>query len=72
MSEVKITNANDLGARIRTRRVELRLTQVELADVARVSPRLVGELERGKSTAHLEGVIRTLAALGLDIYLHTR
>lgn len=72
MSEVKIANANDLGARIRARRVELRLTQVELADVARVSPRLVGELERGKSTAHLEGVIRTLAALGLDIYLHTR
>ncbi|HKF83996.1 MAG TPA: helix-turn-helix domain-containing protein [Solirubrobacterales bacterium] len=72
MSEVKISNANDLGTRIRARRVELHLTQVELAEVARVTPRLVGELERGKSTAHLEGVIRTLAALGLDIYLHTR
>ena len=72
MNESKITNTDDLGARIRARRVELRLTQVELADVARVTPRLVGELERGKSTAHLGGVMRTLAALGLDIYLRTR
>jgi y4mF family transcriptional regulator len=72
MNENKITNADDLGTCIRARRVELRLTQVELADVARVTPRLVGELEHGKSTAHLEGVIRVLAALGLDIYLHTR
>jgi HTH-type transcriptional regulator / antitoxin HipB len=72
MDETKITNADDLGTRIRARRVELHLTQVELADVARVTPRLVGELEHGKSTAHLEGVIRVLATLGLDIYLHTR
>jgi y4mF family transcriptional regulator len=72
MNEWKISNANDLGARIRSRRVELRLTQVELADVARVTPRLVGELERGKSTAHLEGVMRILASLGLDLYLRTR
>jgi HTH-type transcriptional regulator/antitoxin HipB len=72
MNEKKITNAAELGARIRTRRVELHLTQVELAEVARVTPRLVGELERGKSTAHLEGVIRVLATLGLDIYLQAR
>ncbi|HWN72986.1 MAG TPA: helix-turn-helix domain-containing protein [Solirubrobacterales bacterium] len=57
---------------IRTRRGELRLTQVEVADVARVSPRLVVELEHGKSTARLEGVMRVLAVLGLDIYLRSR
>lgn len=72
ISEDKITNADDLGAHIRARRVELHLTQVDLAEVARVTPRLIGELERGKPTAHLEGVIRVLSALGLDVYLHTR
>lgn len=72
MKEHKITNSQELGAHIRIRRTELRLTQIELADVARVTPRLVGELEHGKSTARLEGVMRVLAALGLDIYLRTR
>ncbi|HEY8502523.1 MAG TPA: helix-turn-helix domain-containing protein, partial [Solirubrobacterales bacterium] len=61
-----------LGAMIRARRVELRLTQVELADVARVTPRLIGELERGKATARIEGILRILEVLGLDVYLRTR
>jgi HTH-type transcriptional regulator/antitoxin HipB len=72
MNERKISNAEDLGALIRTRRIELRLTQVELAEVSRVTPRLLGELERGKSTARIEGVMRILAALGLDIYVRGR
>lgn len=72
MNEHKITNAQELGARIRRRRTELHLTQVDLADFARVTPRLVGELEHGKSTARIEGVMRVLTALGLDIYLRTR
>ena len=72
MSEHKITNAQELGACIRRRRTELHLTQVDLADFARVTPRLVGELEHGNSTARIEGVMRVLTALGLDIYLRTR
>lgn len=57
---------------MRQRRVSLRLTQEELAAVARVTPRLVGEVERGKKTAQLDGVLRILAALGLDLHLKTR
>jgi HTH-type transcriptional regulator/antitoxin HipB len=72
MNEHKITTAEELGAQIRARRGELRLTQVEVADVAHVSPRLIVELERGKSTARIEGVLRVLAVLGLDVYLHSR
>lgn len=72
MREHKITNAEDLGVQIRARRSELRLTQVEVADVARVSPRLIVELEHGKSTARLEGIMRVLAVLGIDIYLRSR
>lgn len=72
MAEWKITDAGDLGARIRARRVELGLTQIDLAGVARVTPRLVGELEHGKATAQLDGAMRVLAALGLDIHLRTR
>ena len=57
---------------MRERRVELHLTQIDLAGVARVSPRLIGELEHGKRTGQLGGILRVLAALGLDLYLSPR
>lgn len=72
MADHKITDPRELGTRIRQRRRELGLTQVALADVSRVTPRLVGELERGKSTAQLDGTLRVLGSLGLDLYLRTR
>lgn len=61
-----------LGLAIRERRKELGLNQTELADVARTSLRLVSELERGKATAQLGGVLRVLAALGLDLCTRAR
>lgn len=54
------------------RRTGLRLTQEDLAAAALVTPRLLGEVERGKTTAQLDGVLRILAALGLDLYVKTR
>jgi len=68
----RITTSDELGKRVRERRVALNLTQGELADVARVSPRFVSELENGKQTAQLAGIQRVLAALGLDLYLDSR
>lgn len=72
MNDCKVTTASDLGRRVRSRRTELGLTQIDLAGVARVSPRFVGELERGKATARLDGILRVLSALGLDVHLRTR
>jgi hypothetical protein len=37
-----------------------------------VTPRLLGEVERGKKTAQLDGLMRILAALGLNLYLQRR
>ncbi|HEX3609771.1 MAG TPA: type II toxin-antitoxin system Y4mF family antitoxin [Solirubrobacterales bacterium] len=67
-----IRTAEELGARIRARRKELGLRQAELAGVARVTPRFLSELENGKATARLDGVLRVLAALGLDLHLDPR
>jgi transcriptional regulator with XRE-family HTH domain len=72
MTEGRIKTPEELGARIRQRRTDLRLTQEELAAVSMVTPRLLGEVERGKKTAQLDGLLRILAALGLDLYLQTR
>lgn len=62
----------ELGAAIRKRRIDLRLTQEDLAAVAMVTPRLLGEVERGKTTSQLDGLLRILAALGLDLHLEAR
>jgi len=70
--EQPIKDASELGAAIRARRLELELTQEELADVARVTLRFVSELERGKETAQFSGIRRILAALGLDLLVRPR
>jgi y4mF family transcriptional regulator len=72
MMERSLKSPDELGAAVRERRKALRLTQEDLAAVARVTPRLLGEVERGKPTAQLDGAMRILAALGLDLYARTR
>jgi HTH-type transcriptional regulator / antitoxin HipB len=67
MMDATITTPESLGTLIRRRRRELGLTQTELAGVAATTLRFVSELERGKSTAQLDGVLRILAALGLKL-----
>lgn len=61
-----------LGRLIKSRRKELGLNQTELADVAHITLRLVSELERGKATAQLDGVLRVLAALGIALEARAR
>jgi HTH-type transcriptional regulator/antitoxin HipB len=72
MEEKRIKDHLELGAQIRARRLELELTQGELADVSGVTLRFVSELERGKASAQYAGIQRVLAALGLDLYLKPR
>lgn len=57
---------------MRERRRALAVTQVELAGLARVGPRFIGELERGKPTLELEKVLRVLDRLGLAVRVEPR
>jgi HTH-type transcriptional regulator/antitoxin HipB len=68
----RIQTPEQLGGLVRGRRAALRLTQEDLAAVAGVTPRLLGEVERGKPTAQLAGLLRILAALGLELYAGPR
>jgi len=72
MDDSLITTPLELGARIRQRRKTLGLTQTEVAVTARTTLRFVSELERGKRTAQLDGVLRVLRTLGLDLHLAPR
>ncbi len=57
----------DLAARVRARRKELDLTQQDLADLSRCSPRFVGALEAGKHAVRLDKLVELLDALGLEL-----
>lgn len=67
-----IDSPDALGAAIRDRRRELKLTQEQVAGIARTGPRFVGDLESGKPTVRLAEVFRVLGALGLDVSIDRR
>ncbi|HZJ09235.1 MAG TPA: helix-turn-helix transcriptional regulator [Trueperaceae bacterium] len=58
-----------LPNRLRTRRKELGLTQVELSDIAGVSPRFIHDLENGKGGVRMDLVLAVADALGLRVEL---
>jgi HTH-type transcriptional regulator/antitoxin HipB len=72
MESVSIDSPQALGPLIRARRKQLGLNQTDLADVARTTLRFISELERGKPTAQLDGVLRVLAALGIELEARLR
>lgn len=64
---MRVHTASDLGALIRERRRELRLTQQALADRIGTSRVWVSEVEQGKPSAEAGLVLRALAALGVSL-----
>ncbi len=62
-------DAAQLGAALRARRRELDLTQVETADLADVSPRVLSDLENGRETVRLDILAAVANALGLSLTL---
>ena len=62
----------ELGATVRERRKDLRLTQQQPADLSGTSERFVRALERGKPTVQLNHVVAVLDALGLELRAEVR
>ena len=68
-----ISNARQLGAAIRARRKETRLTSSQAASFAGVSRRLLVELEGGKRpNVGFGALTRILEVLGLDLEVSVR
>lgn len=55
---------------VQRRRKALGLTQLELADLAEVSERLIRDVEKGRLTIKTEKLLAILEALGLEIRIH--
>jgi y4mF family transcriptional regulator len=65
-----VVQVSDLAGELRSRRVELRLRQEEVADLAGVSERFVYALENGKQTVQLDKMLAVVHALGLHLEIH--
>ncbi len=64
--------ADELAREVRRRRKQLRLTQLQLADLARCGPVFLYDLERGKPTIRLDKLMPVLEVLGLRLKLESR
>ena len=64
---MRVRSIGDAAAVVRGRRLELKLSQDELARRAGVSRKWVYEFEAGKPAAELGHVIRVLDALGVRL-----
>jgi y4mF family transcriptional regulator len=64
---MKINSARDLAVAVRGRRIDLGLSQADLAARAVVSRPWLSKVEAGKTTVEFGLVIRLLDALGLHL-----
>ena len=59
--------AEHLGAAIRTRRKQLKITQKELAMTCGTGLRFIVDLERGKPTCQIGKTLQVIQAMGLAV-----
>lgn len=72
---LKLYEAQDLkelGNLLRLRRKEMGVTQEQAAALCNVSPRFIGEVERGKATAEIGKVLQLIRGYGLRITICDR
>ena len=69
---MKIDHITDLGRLIRERRKASRLTLETLAAMLSCSPRLLGEVERGKRNVSFSTLLNICSLLGIDITANPR
>lgn len=69
---MKINNTKTLGETIRARMKELHYTQAYLAEFTGLSVTFISDVERGKTTAEIEKIIRLINVLGLNLLVEKR
>ena len=72
MKAKKINDLAELGVRVREARKQQGLDQVTAAGLCGVSPRWLGELERGKENQRIGLVLQVLERLGLELWVRPR
>ena len=62
----------DIGLLVKAKRIELGMTQSQLADMSGNGTRFISELENGKQTMQIGKIIDVLHFLGFDISISMR
>ncbi|HBH23924.1 MAG TPA: transcriptional regulator [Cytophagales bacterium] len=57
----------EIGIILKERRKSLKITQLDLADIAGVSVRSLRDIEKGKTNPELETLLNLCKVLGLEI-----
>ena len=70
--KMQVFDAAEFGQVIRRRRKELGYTQEAIAAMSNCSPRLIGEIERGRTTVGIQRVLDLATNLGIDITITVR
>jgi len=68
----RVYETADIGSLVRIKRVELGMTQSQLADVTGKGTRFISDLENGKPTMQISKVLDTLHVLGFDVVISAR
>ena len=68
----RVFGAADIGSLVRKKRIDLGMTQSQLADVTGNGTRFISELENGKPTMQIGKVLDTLHVLGFDVRVSVR
>ncbi|WP_337426179.1 helix-turn-helix domain-containing protein [Slackia isoflavoniconvertens] len=68
----RFISSEQLGFALRRRRRELGYTQQTMAELCNHSVRVIGEIERGRSTVGIGVILDYALALGVDLELSVR
>ena len=67
-----VRSVEALGKLVRAHRKERKLTLETVSDLGNLSTRFLSEFERGKETAEVGKVLKTLRTIGLEIVIQPR
>ncbi len=67
-----IRTTRELGELVRMHRKKKNLTQETVSGLGNLSVRFISEFERGKETAEVGKVLKTLQTLGLEVIVQPR
>ena len=59
----------ELGKRIRTERIDKKMTQEELAERAVLHPTYIGQVERGEKSLTITSLEKIVEGLGISLFL---
>lgn len=66
---MQVLKVEDISTLVKSRRLQMKLTQAECAAFCGVGIRFFSELEKGKATLQLDKVLHVVQMMGLNIHL---